>query len=84
MPDRESTELRRVVARNDSLWGIAEELLGDGTRWREIVDANVGREVSPGLVFDHDTEAIQPGWELVVPLPGAAQATASTSAVVVV
>ena len=70
VPDGVSTELRRVVARNDSLWGIAEELLGDGSRWREIVDANVGREISPGVVFDHDTEAIQPGWELLVPRPG--------------
>ena len=61
------------MARNDSLWGIAEELLGDGTRWREIVDANVGREISPGVVFDRDTEAIQPGWELLVPVRDAAQ-----------
>ena len=84
VPGGGNTAHRWVVVRNDSLWGIAEEVLGDGSRWREIVDANVGREISPGVVFDRDTEAIQPGWELLVPRRNAAQPTATNGEVVLV
>jgi nucleoid-associated protein YgaU len=84
VPGGGSSEHRWVVARNDSLWGIAEEVLSDGSRWREIVEANVGREMSPGVVFDRDTEAIQPGWELLVPRRNPAQPIASNGEVVLV
>lgn len=30
----------RTVKRGDTLWGIACELYGDGTRWREIAKKN--------------------------------------------
>jgi LysM domain len=56
-----------VVQRNDTLWGIAEEALGDGMRWQEIAAANQGREVSPGVRFDATTDTIRPGWDLVLP-----------------
>ncbi len=56
-----------TVRRNDSFWRIAEQSLGDGRRWPEVVRANVGREVAPGLVFTEQTEAIHPGWVLALP-----------------
>ncbi|MGD9701907.1 MAG: LysM peptidoglycan-binding domain-containing protein [Acidimicrobiia bacterium] len=82
VPSDAGTEDRWLVARNDSLWGIAEQVLGDGTRWREIVDGNVGREVSPGVVFDHATETIQPGWELLVPPRGTVDLAGTARAVI--
>ncbi|MCU1398979.1 MAG: hypothetical protein JWN62_2088 [Acidimicrobiales bacterium] len=56
-----------VVLRHESFWSIAEDALGDGARWREIVDINSGREVAPGIVFDGTPERLQPGWQLLVP-----------------
>jgi LysM repeat protein len=58
---------RWTVARNDSLWKIAEVHLGDGSRWREIAAANLGQEVAPGVVFASVDQAIQPGWTLRLP-----------------
>lgn len=60
-----------LVERHDSLWGIAEQALGDGMRWREIVELNLGREVAAGVVFDQYTESIQPGWQLAIPVDDA-------------
>jgi len=58
-----------TVMRLDSLWSIAERVLGDGDRWPEIAALNEGRTMSDGTRFvsaDH----IKPGWQLRVP-PGA-------------
>ncbi|MBP0439294.1 5'-nucleotidase C-terminal domain-containing protein [Tianweitania sediminis] len=35
-----ASEQRRTVRRGDSLWRIAEEVYGDGAKWRVIADAN--------------------------------------------
>ena len=40
-----------VVERHDSFWAIAERTLGDGYRWREIRDLNVGRTMNTGDVI---------------------------------
>ena len=56
-----------VVLRHESFWSIADDALGDGARWREIVEMNSGREVAPGVLFDGTPERLQPGWQLVVP-----------------
>lgn len=56
-----------TVVRNDSLWRIAERALGDGTRWRDVASANIGREVAPGVVFSDPDQVIHPGWVLVLP-----------------
>lgn len=56
-----------TVARNDSLWRIAEQALGDGTRWREVAAANLGREVAPGVIYTDPDQTIHPGWRLLVP-----------------
>lgn len=47
-----------TVEKGDSLWHIAEELTGDGARWREMQPLN------PGL-DEHDV--IKPGDELRIP-----------------
>src|SRR4051794_31350827 len=55
-----------TVMRLDSLWSIADRVLGDGDRWPEIAALNEGRTMSDGTKFvsaDH----IKPGWELRVP-----------------
>ena len=56
------------VRRHDSLWVIAERTLGDGFRWREIRDLNVGRTMPDGDVISGATEDIRPGWLLVLPV----------------
>lgn len=57
-----------TVVRGDTLWQIAARLYGDGHRYPEIMAANAEREVAPGerLTQPH---RLQPGWELLVPLP---------------
>ncbi|MCU1395609.1 MAG: hypothetical protein JWM34_4037 [Ilumatobacteraceae bacterium] len=67
-----------VVERHESFWSIAADSLGDGARWREIVELNAGREVAPGIVFDGTPDRLQPGWELMVP-GGEVAVVASTS-----
>ena len=40
-----------TVQRGDSLWKIAREQLGDGTRWGEIYQANRDAIRDPGLIY---------------------------------
>jgi DNA-binding SARP family transcriptional activator len=55
-----------VVQRGDTLWGIAERLLGDPLRWREIFALNEGR-IEPGGQAFTDPNWIYPGWDLELP-----------------
>lgn len=55
-----------VVKRNDSWWAIAERTLGDGRRWKDLRDANLGRTMPDGTVISPDSELIRPGWELLL------------------
>ena len=48
-----------VVKPGDTLGKIAKELYGDGSRWREILEANKEQIKDPNL--------IRPGWELLIP-----------------
>lgn len=56
-----------LVQRHDTLWSIAEDRLGDGLRWREIRDLNVGRTQSDGSAVSATSDVIRPGWQLLVP-----------------
>lgn len=57
-----------VVQRHDSLWSIAETVLGDGFRWREVRDLNIGRPQPDGGALTASTDVIRPGWVLTVPV----------------
>ncbi|WP_050512439.1 BTAD domain-containing putative transcriptional regulator [Streptomyces rimosus] len=50
----------------DSLWRIAARELGDGRRWPQIYDRNVGRPQPDGGALRHP-DLIQPGWVLRLP-----------------
>lgn len=67
----------RVGHHHDSLWEIAEKHLGDGRRYQEIYDLNVGR-IQPDGRSLHLARLIQPGWDLVMPADavGVTQVTA--------
>jgi len=49
-----------TVKRGDTLWGIAKRFLGDGSRWREIYNANVS-------VIGKNPNLIYPGQVLRIP-----------------
>ncbi len=51
------------VQRGDTLWDIADEQLGDPTRWTDIWDRNAGDDMGGGRTFD-DPDLILPGWDL--------------------
>jgi nucleoid-associated protein YgaU/DNA-binding SARP family transcriptional activator len=56
-----------TVQRHDTYWAIAERCLGDGFRWREIRDLNVGRVMTDGYVVTPSSDLIRPGWVLNLP-----------------
>lgn len=53
-----------VVESGDTLWGLAEEHLGDGSRWPELYEVNRG-------VIGNDPRAIEVGMVLSVSVEGA-------------
>ncbi|MBF9066597.1 LysM peptidoglycan-binding domain-containing protein [Streptacidiphilus fuscans] len=65
----------------ESLWSIADQMLGSGERWREIAALNEGRVMdAEHRVFDAE-RPIQPGWVLLLPsdakLPSGGDASAT-------
>jgi nucleoid-associated protein YgaU len=62
-----------TVQPGDSLWRIAETLLGDGARYPEVAELNYGRRQADGraLTADH---WLAPGWTLILPHDAAAPA----------
>ena len=66
-----------VVQRGDTLWGIAQQQLGDPLRWSEIYQLNQGRP-QPGGVTLTDPHWIDPGWTLVLPAASMTPATLTT------
>jgi nucleoid-associated protein YgaU/DNA-binding SARP family transcriptional activator len=56
-----------TVQRHDSYWAIAERTLGDGLRWREILDLNVGRTLPDGTTIRAGDQTLYAGWVLVLP-----------------
>lgn len=70
-----------VVQRGDTLWGIAEQQLGDPLEWQAIYQLNEGRP-QPGGVTLTDPHWIDPGWTLLLPTPpGATSAPPAASSV---
>lgn len=64
---QESAEV--VVESGDTLWGIAEEELGDGTKYPEVFEASRATE-QPGGARLTDPDYILPGWTVTVPGAG--------------
>lgn len=62
------------VQAGDSLWSIAEDKLGDGTRFTEIAHMNYDKPQPDGRTLDR-SHWIAPGWTMQLPDdPGASQA----------
>lgn len=59
-----------IVQRGDTLWDIAERHLGDGARFTEIQDLNLGRPQADGTALS-DSHWIYPGWALLLPADAA-------------
>jgi DNA-binding SARP family transcriptional activator/nucleoid-associated protein YgaU len=70
--DRSTSPQRVTVQRHDSYWAIAERTLGDGLRWREIHDLNVGRTLADGSRITSGDDTLCAGWDLLIPGDGIA------------
>ncbi|MBE1877546.1 LysM peptidoglycan-binding domain-containing protein [Myceligenerans pegani] len=55
-----------TVQPGDSLWRIAQETLGDGTRFKEIAHLNYGAQQDDGRALD-GSHWVRPGWVLTLP-----------------
>ncbi|MGV8965213.1 MAG: LysM peptidoglycan-binding domain-containing protein [Cellulomonas sp.] len=64
-PDGQWQEVHQVVA-GETLWEIAEQRLGDGSRYPEIYDLNVGAPQLDGAALT-DPDLIRPGWFFTMP-----------------
>ncbi|WNI20103.1 LysM peptidoglycan-binding domain-containing protein [Actinacidiphila sp. ITFR-21] len=69
------------VRAGDTLWDIAEQRLGDGLRWREIVEANQGVTQADGSHLTEDATVLQPGWTLRLPSDAQPASSADESGV---
>lgn len=56
-----------TVQPRDSLWTIAEQALGDGRRWQELLELNVDRAQPDGGRLRAGDTLIHPGWKLALP-----------------
>lgn len=66
-PATSAEHARSVVVREgDSLWSIAERLLGDGHRYRQLAERNLGRPQADGGALGDDLWLV-PGWVLELP-----------------
>jgi nucleoid-associated protein YgaU len=73
-----------VIEPGDSWWAMAEEHLGDGRRWVELRDANLGRRQPDGAVVVAADTVVHPGWTIAVDVqPDAASPAAAGSTYVV-
>ncbi len=66
IPQTSTTTVSYTVQRRDTLWGLAEDHLGDPFRWREIYELNEGRPQPDGRQLS-DPNLILVGWHLTFP-----------------
>ena len=59
---------RHIVTAGESLWSIADDELGDPTRWPELFELNSQRAFDDGRTLD-DPSLLRPGWDLVISVP---------------
>jgi|GEM_PF-1542988 len=55
-----------IINRGDTFWSIAEVVFGDGRRWHELQDLNLGRQMAPGVQLTEHHE-LRIGWSILVP-----------------
>ena len=55
-----------AVQRGDTLWSIADEVLGDGADWTSLAALNLGHDVGGGARFV-DPDRLREGWRLRLP-----------------
>jgi hypothetical protein len=65
-----------VVAPRETLWGIAERVLGDGRAYTQLLALNHGRPQADGSAFT-DPHRLQPGTRLLLPPADGTPATAA-------
>jgi len=70
-----------TVQRHDSYWAIAERTLGDGLRWKEIRDFNVGRTFPDGTTIAAGDDALRTGWVLLLPADATGDGTIAAAAI---
>jgi nucleoid-associated protein YgaU/DNA-binding SARP family transcriptional activator len=70
-----------MVQRHDSYWAIAERTLGDGLRWKEIRDLNVGRTLPDGTTIAAGDDALRTGWVLLLPADATGDGTIAAAAI---
>jgi len=63
-PQTKTEIAKHTVKSGDSLWRIAQKLLGDGNRYREIIEANKAKYPS----LEKNPDLIHAGWVLEVPV----------------
>ena len=68
----ESGDAGHTVERGETWWSIAEDYLGDGLRWEEVRNANVGRVMDDGTTISKGTEFLNIGWSIALPGDAAA------------
>nr|WP_281386580.1 LysM peptidoglycan-binding domain-containing protein [Jiangella mangrovi] len=66
VPVADAGATTHVVAQGDTLWDIAEQRLGDGARFPELVEASRDT-VQPDGGRLTDPDVIRPGWTITVP-----------------
>ena len=72
-PTAEASPTVVVVAPGDTLWDIAQETLGDGSRYDQIAAASTDLQADGRRLTDPDL--IRPGWHLTVPSTSVAAPT---------
>jgi DNA-binding SARP family transcriptional activator len=73
-----------TVTEPSDAWNLADRLLGDGLRWRELWVHNRGRLQPDGQRWTNPESTVRAGWELVVPTAAPAGAPEATGEVMVV
>ena len=70
--------VQHQIQRGETWWSLAERHLGDGRRWADLRDLNLGVEASPGVLVDQDS-VLRPGWRINVPATTGAEAAVAAA-----